>query len=384
MSEDARKSPRRLVAALLGILLVALTTGCGGSGGKRVAMITRDPGWPYTKYERIAVVPFQVLAPIASRPGIGEAAAQATYLVEEQLTANGAFTVLSRDALKDVLTEQDLSRLADVADPATVIPAGKIQAAQALVMGIINVYDLEQTMQLEQRPIYARDRQGRILFDRAGRPVVARVEQTPIYRHAAKVGGSLRVYDTATGTVLKTVRIEPVERDASSRGSPPAESAPQLARECAIALATGLYEGVAPIRKEVKLDKDSLVIASNYLDGEYAEIRKLPSAREKFIVAVRGLPKEAEFNSFRLVVATKEGAVLFEQQFTWTGANPVRGMQYEIPVRKLTDTGGSEFFAKLYSGADEEPVLTQSITIEYPKESARGASRDASARLAVD
>lgn len=374
--------PKRPAVAAGFFFALALLTGCGGSGGKGVAMITRDPGWPYSNYERIAVVPFQVLAPLARKPGVAEAAAQATFLVEEQLTGNGAFRVLARDALKDVLTEQDLSRLADVADPATVIPAGRIQAAQAIVMGILNVYELEQTMQMQQRPIYARDPRGRILFDAAGRPVVARVEQIPVYRHAARVGGSLRVYDTATAAVLKTVMIQPVEREAVNRGSPPAASAADLARECAVALATGLYEGVAPIQKEVKLDSDMLVVATNYLDGEYNEVRKVPSSREKILVAVRGLPKEAEFNSFRVVVATKEGDVLFEENFVWSGVNPVRGMQYEVPVRTLTATAGVDFVAKLYSGLDEEPILTQSISIEYPKEETQARSRRAESSAA--
>lgn len=375
---------KRATTCTLVVACLAGLTGCGGSGGKGVAMITRDPGWPYAKYERVAVLPFQVLAPVAGRPGAGEAAAQATYLVEEQLTANGAFRILARDALRDVLTEQDLSRLADVADPATIIPAGRIQAAQAIVIGLINVYDLEQTMQVEQRPIYARDQRGRIVFDAAGRPLVARVEQTPVYRHAARVGGSLRVIDAATGTILKTSRIDPVERQAVNRNSPPAASAPELARDCAVALATGLYESVAPIQKEVELDSDMLVVATNYLDGEYNEIRKVPSTREKILVAVRGLPKEAEFNGFRLVVATAEGDVLFEESFVWSGTNTVRGMQYEIPVRTLTATGGVEFAAKLYSGQDEEPVLTQSITIEYPKEEAAARSRGPEMAAAAD
>ncbi len=99
------------------------------------------------------------------QPGIGEAAAAAADVLRDELSATHAFQVQDRSLLKDVLTEQDLSRLADVADPSTIIPAGKIQAARAIIVPSITVYDLKATRQFE-RPIYLRDRYGRLVLTR--------------------------------------------------------------------------------------------------------------------------------------------------------------------------------------------------------------------------
>ena len=208
----------------LSFLLALVACGCGG-GSKRTYP-TRFPNWNWEAYERIAVVPYRYPP---GKKGARPAAQQATYVLEDLLAANGNFTVLERGALKDVLTEQDLSQLADVADPSTVVPPGKVQIAQALVVGKITDFDLKAERVEKRRPIFAKDRKGRIRRDRHGRPIVVREEIIPFFRHAATVGGSVRVIDAGTGRVVFTHRVPPITYDDAQRGYPPRATPEELA-----------------------------------------------------------------------------------------------------------------------------------------------------------
>jgi hypothetical protein len=358
------------VALVLSVLPVV---GCSGSGGSEKTFITRYPRWEFQKYERIAVLPFAT-----ENPRAAEAARQAFYELEHLLAANGRFTVVSRSELAAVLEEQDFSRLADVVDPSTVIPAGRIQAVQALVVGKLTTVDMRAEKLIQRIPVYVRDNQGRIVRDRrTGLPREGGESVREIFVHSARVAGTIRVIDTATSQIIFSYSSPPIERDDSQAGAPPRASPEELAVEAARELATDCYTNVAPIRTEVKLKSKMLVIALGYYDGRYDEAGKIPTNLEQFMIAVRELPRECDRNPFRLTVTPEDGREnLFEASFVWSSANPVRGQQFNVPLEPLKRSGAARFVAKLYSGQDEVPILTRDFKLEVPKASARGRSGD--------
>lgn len=61
-------------------------------------------------------------------------------MLTTELFGSGKFTVLERDALKDVLVEQEFSQSAG-ADAKTRIPLGQLEGAQLLVVGAITAFD---------------------------------------------------------------------------------------------------------------------------------------------------------------------------------------------------------------------------------------------------
>lgn len=353
------------VALVLGLLPAA---GCSGSGGSERTFITRYPRWEFQKYQRIAVLPFATEDPRAA-----EAARQAFYELEHLLAANGKFTVVSRSELAAVLEEQDFSRLADVVDPSTVIPAGRIQAVQAIIVGKLTTVDTKAEKLVQRIPVYVRDNKGRIVRDRrTGLPLVGGENVREVFVHGARVAGTIRVIDTATSQIIFSYSAPPIEREDSQVGAPPRTTPEELAVDAARELATDCYTNVAPIQTEVKLKSKMLVIALGYYDGRYDETSKIPANVEQFMIAVRELPRECDRNPFRLTVTQEDGREnLFDANFVWSSANPVRGQQFNVPLEPLRRSGASRFVAKLYSGQDEVPILTRDFKIEVPKESSR-------------
>ena len=349
---------------VLSFLSLLVVWGCGGGGGKR-AFITQYPGWDWEQYERIAIVPFRCPE---GKPGAPEAARQATYMLEDLLAANGNFTVLERDALADVLTEQDLSQLADIADPSTILPPGKIQIAQALVVGKITEFHTDAQREERRRPVYAKDRKGRIRRNHAGHPIVVREEIIQFFRHEGTVSGSVRVIDAATNKVIFAHKAPPITRDDAQRGAPPRVTPEELAVEAAKELAVDCYTHIAPIRTKVKLSSSSLIVALDYYDGEYDKAKKISTELDSFLLVVRKLPKECDRNPFRVAIAPEDGRNILEEEFVWSSNNPVRGESWKIPVELLESTGAEKFVAKLYSGSGEEPILDRDFKLEPPEE----------------
>jgi len=343
--------------------LLGLTLLLGGCNGGRATFVTQYPRWEFQRYERIGVLP--------GRAAVPQAASQAEVLSDRLttlLTQNGTFTVLSRAELKDVMTEQDLSRLVDAVDEGTALPEGRLKVAQALVVTKITDYKLIAEKERQTIPRYALDSRGRILLDRAGRPIIAGEDVIWVYRHGAEVEGSVRVIDAATGKILvsHSARVTPKAR--VGHGQPPKQRPEDLAAEAVRELSVAFYKAIAPTRTRVKLKSDMLVIASDYFDGRYEETKKLPRTREDFLLVVRNLPEECERNNFRVALAELEGRQnLFEEEFVWSGSIGPEGVSFRVPLAKLTATGGEKFVAKLYSGRDPEPILKREFSLEKVK-----------------
>lgn len=350
----------------LTLLATLLTLNLGGCGGdSKTTYITQYPDWEWDRYDRVAVAPFRY--PTHER-GAEESARQATFMLEDQLAANGRFTVLERGALRDVLTEQDLSQLADVADPGTVLPPGKIQIAQAIIVGKITQHETRAERVEQRRPVFARDRRGRVIRDRHGRPIVVREEIREFFRHEAIVAGSVRVIDAATGRVVYSYNAQPITFDDAQQGAPPRASPQELATQAARELAVDLYKHIAPIRMATKLDGDSLIVALDYYDGEYDKTKKIPVNLDTFLLVVRRLPGSCDRNAFRVAISPEDGRNIFERDFVWSANRPTRGVAFEVPVELLTDAGAEKFVAKLYNIDGDVPLLKREFKLEQPED----------------
>jgi len=240
-----------------------------------------------------------------------------------------------------------------------VLPPGKVQIAQALVVGKITEYD-EQAERVERRvPDVRIDRRGRVRH--VGHKIVH------YYRHAGVVGGSVRVIDAATGKVMYAGRVPPIVYDDEHKGSPPAVTPGELAVQAAKEMAVDFYKQVAPVRTEVRLKGDMLLVALDYYDGEYDKTEEISTDLEEFLLVVRELPRECDRNPFRVAIAPEEGRNIFEREFVWTSNNPLRGEAFKVPVDVLRSAGGEKFVAKLYSGGDERPLLDRTFELKAPE-----------------
>jgi len=349
----------RVRNSLVPLLLVAALAGCNGGGGS--TYITQFPKWDFEGYERIAVAPVQVNDRRAD-----ESAEAAAYMLVDQLTANGAFTVISYADLEEVLTAQDLSRLADVADASTALPEGRILGTQALVVTKIQQFDLDRERKEIRIPRYARDRKGRIIRDRRGRPRVVREDVIPIFYHRAAVGGTVRVIDAATLKVLVSHRVPPIKVEDKQQGSPPRASPEELALRAAEEMAVDAYKHIAPIRTKVKLKSKMLAIALDYYEGRFETTKEVPTTLEKFLLVLRDLPKSCDRNAFRVTVDEEQGRqYLFEQELVWSGNRP--SVAFDVPVSTLTATGGEKFVAKLFAAGNPEPILDRDFELVPPE-----------------
>lgn len=352
---------RALKIWLVVVLALLIVAGCSK---RRSAPIVHHPDWEYQDYQRVAVLPFK-----AGQPAAAEAARQAGFLLEHQLTESGAFTILTRSDLADVLTEQDLSRLTDVTDPDTALPEGMVQVAQAVVIGTITEFDLKRELVQRRIPRYAHDKKGRIIRNRRGQPIVTGEDVYTEHRHVARVGGNLRVIDAATGRVLLSHSVPAIERDDFQRGAPPRATPEELAVEVALEIATDFYRKIAPQRIKVKLSSKCLVVAAEYYEGKYDKLKKVPVTMDEILLVAHRLPPECDRNSFRLAISPEEGhEYLIEHEFTWSPSLGNRGEVIHVPLSVLKDSGYQKFTAKLFSVGHDEPILERDFKLVEPEE----------------
>jgi hypothetical protein len=344
----------------LAATVTLLAVGCSE---RRRAEIIQHPRWEYQDYHRIAVVPFH-----APRREAVTAARQAEDMLVDQLAGSGTFTVLTRSDLAAVMSEQDLSRLADVADPGTALPEGMLKVAQAIVVGAITDFELTDDRKAVRIPRYVVDRQGRIIRDRRGQPVIAGYDELLEFRHAARVAGNVRVIDAATGRVLLSHSVPGIENQRSRHGSPPRESPLDLALQAAREIGTDFYRKIAPQRVAVKLSSDCLLLASEYYEGDYEKLKSVPIALDEVLLVTRDLPSSCDRNDFRMAISAKDSrGYLIEHEFTWSPSLGRRGEVLPVPLPLLKEAGAEEFTAKLFAVGNERPIIERSFKLELPK-----------------
>ena len=354
-----RARSTRVVFALV-LLALLVTVGC--SKRKR-ANIVRYPDWEYQDYSRLAVLPFRA----TTRDATGAACQAESYLVD-LLTNGGSFQVATRGDFAAIMTEQDLSRLAGVADPATALPEGMVQVAQAVVVGTITECDMRRERKEQRKPRYARDRKGRVVRDRRGQPVVVGEDVYVAYRHVARVGGNVRVLDAATNRVLVSYTVPALEKDASNWNSPPRETPEELAADLAREVATEFYRQIAPQRVAIDLDSDCLIVATGYFEGKYEDTDEVAKNLPEMLLVVRDLPRACDRNNFRVTVSVRdEYEYLVEHEFTWSPSMGRRGEVVRVPVATLAQTGAEKFVAKLFSEGDEHPIRERKFKLVEPE-----------------
>lgn len=338
------------VAGLVGLALLVSLTGCGGHAGS--AFVVNRPDWDYAQYDRLAILPGQAADDRAQHD-----AEVLSDRLTTLLTNNGTFTVLSRGELAEVFKEQDLSRLADAVDEGTALPEGQVQVAQAVV--VTRVTDYELIAEKKRRTV------PKIAFDRKGRPRKVGEQVFWEYRHGAEVEGSVRIVDAATGKILLSQTARRVPPAKTNRDRPPSDSPEDVAAVAVRDLATEFYKRIAPTRVEVEFDKDNLLVATDYFDGRYDEVKKLARSLGQFLVVACDLHTACDGNVFRIAIAEEEGRQnLFESEdFVWSGSAGPRGQSFQVPLSALTASGGEKFVAKLYSVGNPEPVVERTFQL---------------------
>lgn len=329
-----------------------------GCTKRQSANIVSHPGWEYQDYKRIAVLPFRIPE---NRPEAVPVARLAEDQLVSLLTTSGAFGhVARRSDLAAIMTEQDLARVADVADPSTAPPEGMIQIAQALVIGTLTEIDLRRERREESRPVWA--------LNQRGVPYIAGHEVVLVTRHVARLAGSVRVVDTATGRTLLSYACPPIEKDDAAVNAHPRATPDELALDLARELGTDLFRRLAPQSLRVKLDGDCLLVAREYFEGKYSELKKVPDDLPAILVVARALPRECDRNPFRLAISPKdERHYLFEHEFVWSPSLGGRGMAAAVPVELLAKSGYRKFTAKLFSGHSDSPMLQRDFELVRPR-----------------
>lgn len=345
----------RVVAMLAAGVMLLGASGCGG-GGSGVTVLVNKPDWSYERYQRIAVLETR-----CSDPRARSHADHLTARLTEMLANNGTFTVVEKERFRDLMTEQDLSRLADVANPDSALPEGAIEVAQVLVLPALTTFDLKATRVDRRQPVYQMDRHGRLV--QTGERIV------PEFTHGARVSGTVRVVDAATGRTLTSHTVTNLGDERSRSNRPPDVSPEDIATAAVDEMAVEFTRRIAPTQVEVEFDTDMLIVALEYRDGRYATVTRVPWSAEQVIVAARDLPRECVRNDFKLELETLEGRrLLGEASFTWNGSAGKRGEVLIVPAKELRDSGEIDFVAKLFAAGDDEPVLTREFALIPPKQ----------------
>lgn len=106
---------------------------------------------------------------------------QLAILLANEFSKNGAYTVIERQRLGQILKEQDLT-FDDRFDPVTAAKVGKALAANPVVLGTITEYTV-------RRKVYGFGGMGKVEF-------------------SAKLGLAIRLVDVNTGVILNSVTVE--------------------------------------------------------------------------------------------------------------------------------------------------------------------------------
>ena len=308
-------------------LLLALAAGCGG-GHLKFVQVTRYPTFYQPELKRVAVIQFR------NQTGVPEAGEYMSRRLEIALTTNKTYDVYSRQNLKDVLTEQDLSAT-DLVAPETAQRIGKLTGVQAIICGVCSRYAANTRLVTVKKWIYVPN----------GRSYIAEV---PATQHEALVECNVVVIDAATGQQIAAVHAPaPV---AWVEGTP----APWLGTGSVLQYAEMLsiakvVQEIAVTRKLIRLGKEVLRTATGEYDAK-------PDCQDRFVPAdtdVQGvvtLPAEACRNTFKLTIVRKnEREDLADQEFVWAEGSATE--YYKFPIATLVEKGGYGLYTmKLYSG----------------------------------
>ena len=183
--------------AALGVVLAAVGWGCAttepGAGpmAAAIAAAPAPPPVPQGPKKRVAVVRFESVGKFTQKYGDWDIGGGLAAQLTTALIDSGAFVVVERAALGDVLREQEMG-LEKVVSKETAAKAGQVLGVQLLVKGAVTEFEQEAG--------------GGGLKIGIGLPGVGLGGGANVVN--AHVGIDLRLVDTTTAQVMRSVRAE--------------------------------------------------------------------------------------------------------------------------------------------------------------------------------
>jgi len=331
---------RRLVGLPVALpVLAAVLAGCG-----KDIPVTQFPPFYTPDLKAVAVVPFEDRT---GRPAAGQGLA---VKVAAALAARRTYTVYGPG---------ELASLAGAVDPAA-LQAGRldglIQAlrargqVQAVLAGTVTLFDVVQSTQWRERPVYYVDRRGR-----------RRISHNEPYQHTrnvATVDASARLIRVADGAELHGTppglgRVKVVSESPEDGGGPPPLSQAQCLTSAIEHCADRLAEPFAISYRKVRAGRNALRTAHRIEGDEWKGGKKFRPTDKRLIVVVK-LPPEADRNTFRMDI-TRKGAeqVLASHEFTWQrqwSAGPGEGFEFDLQDVLTRGGGPGKYAVVLYAG----------------------------------
>lgn len=129
--------------SLLVIVLVFLISGCAATGQYQTGDIRREAAKPYRGIKkRIAVTSFvNKVRGIPGNQNIGEGMSE---ILITELIKTGRFVVIERQALHDILAEQELG-MTGLVNRETAAKVGKVLGAQIIVRGVVSEFTMRKS-----------------------------------------------------------------------------------------------------------------------------------------------------------------------------------------------------------------------------------------------
>ncbi|NOZ23365.1 MAG: hypothetical protein GXP25_20005 [Planctomycetes bacterium] len=328
---------RRIVWTRLGVAALCAIGMLAGCRGKDKVTLVVKPKFEYTAVKRVAVIGFKNCT--TSRDGRGVADALGAKLTA-YLVQSGTYQVLTRDRLKAVLMEQNLSVTSTV-DPATAIKIGKIAAVDCIVAG-----RLTQLQRAENSETRYRDQ-----YDwSTGKPVKVGSIPYKWTRRQVDVGASLQLISTTTGQVIWS---DDKSYSAWAQGSPPPKSMGQCQESSVANVATLLAKGLVPHTAQVKVPKESIYTCKSFVAGQFMDKTKVFTTRDEQVYIVLKLTQDFADTTLLIRIVQKDNEQIVEQkEHVWSGKYGQFGFPFKMA--DIVKKGGpGKYEAQYYIGGQE-------------------------------
>jgi len=340
---------RRNVLAVLGVVVVCGVAMLAGCRGKDKVTVVVKPKFEYTAIKRVAVVGFQD----STRTRGGQAVADALEAkLSAYLVQSGTYQVMTRDRLKTVLMEQNLSVTSTV-DPATAIKIGKIAAVDCIIAGRLTQFRQDERNETRYRDKYDWS---------SGKPV--KVGSIPYRwtRRQVDVGASLQLIGTTTGQVIWS---DDKSYSSWAQGSPPSKSMGQCQESSVGNVGALLAKGLVPHTANVKVPKDSIYLCKSFVAGQFMDKTDKFTTRDEQLYVVLKLTRDFTDTPILIRIFQKENEqVVNQKEHVWTG----KYGQYGFPF-KMADIvkkgGAGRYEAQYYIGGQE--IGVKEFQIKEPK-----------------
>ena len=330
------------------LLMVGIAALVLGGCTKQITIIQYPPFWT-SELKSIAVMPLK-----CEDKQVGEM--MADDLANRIRATNTYHTVLNPSDLQVMAKLQDTQIAYGDDEAAMAAQLRKIPNlnVQAILVGRVTNYTATTRSEQRQEPIMVWD-------NRSQQMVPSGSYRTFVWtRNESNVGATASLIRLGNGSTLWAMQ-QPASWQHWAEGSPPTMDR-FACRTAAVGVVVGqLVENFAIIYKKVEVKPaETFFVATEYYEGKW-ETRKSFAGDSKLTLVLR-LPAQCDRNRFRIAIIKKDQRKeLFTQDTTWTRDVPQKGQSWEVNPATL---GTGSFVAKLYSGLQDEPVLTADFSIE--------------------